>query len=111
MAGIRRAVDGDAAASLAVIDAQPPDPADELRDGQRPVARRYGGAEVDQRVAARAPLAVPRPAPPDGELDLDHRLEPVHVRALEEPDLDQSHGSRRITLRSARERRVSARPA
>ena len=33
------------------------------------------------------------------ELELDHRLEPVDVRALEQADLDQSHGPGRIATR------------
>src|SRR6185369_13923297 len=50
-------------------------------------------------VAARAALPVPRPAPADRDLDLHDRLEPVDVGALEESDLDQSHG-RGIVLRA-----------
>ena len=53
-------------------------------------------AEQDQGVATRVALAVPRAPPPDGDLDLDHRLEPVDVRSLEQADLDQSHGLGRI---------------
>ena len=45
--------------------------------------------EPDQGVAGRVPLAVPGPSPADGHLDLDHRLEPVDVGALEQADLDQ----------------------
>jgi hypothetical protein len=41
-------------------------------------------------------VAVPRPPPPDGHLELHGRLEPVHVRSIEEADLDQSHGGGRI---------------
>src|SRR5439155_20875268 len=35
-----------------------------------------------------------------GDLDLHHRLEPVDVRALEQSDLDESHGRPRIAPRS-----------
>ena len=52
--------------------------------------------EVDQRVASRIALAVPGPAPPDGDLELDHRLEPVDVRTFEQAGLDQAHGPGRI---------------
>ena len=38
--GVGRAMDGDAAAALAVVDAQPPDPADDRRDRVGPVAGR-----------------------------------------------------------------------
>ena len=41
-------------------------------------------------------LAVPGPPPADGDLELDHRLEPVDVRAFEQAGLDQSHGPGRI---------------
>ena len=53
-------------------------------------------------VAARVALAVPGPPPADGDLQLDHRLEPVDVGALEESDLDQSHGPGRIPSAHAR---------
>ncbi len=41
-------------------------------------------------------LAVERPTPADGELELDHRLQPVDVGPFEEAGLDQSHGPGRI---------------
>ena len=41
-------------------------------------------------------LAVPGPPPADGDLDLDHRRQPVDVRTLEQADLDQAHGPARI---------------
>ncbi len=41
-------------------------------------------------------LAVERPSAADGELQLDHRLEPVDVGSLEEAGLDQTHGPGRI---------------
>ena len=53
--------------------------ADDRGDGVGPVAGRDGGAEADQRVAARVALAVPGPPPADGDLELDHRLEPVDI--------------------------------
>ena len=58
-------------------------------------------AQPDEGVAARVALAVPRPATTDRDLHLDHRLEPVDVRALEQADLDQSHGPGRIATRGA----------
>ena len=51
-----------------------------------PCAR--GGRRRRSRV--RDPCQVLRA--PDGDLDLDHRLEPVDVGSLEQSDLDQSHG-------------------
>ena len=47
-------------------------------------------------------LAVPGPPPPDGDLQLDHRLQPVDVGSLEQADLDQSHGPGRIATRRPR---------
>ena len=62
----------------------------------RPVAGGHVGAEVDQRVAPRIALPVPGPPPADGELELDHRLEPVDIRTFEQAGLDQTHGPGRI---------------
>ena len=61
----------------------------------------HGRPEVDQRVAPGIALPVPGPAPPDGDLELDHRLQPVDVGAFEEAGLDQSHGPGRIASRHA----------
>ncbi len=52
--------------------------------------------EMDERVATGIALPVPGPPPADGDLELDHRLEPVDVRAFEEAGLDQTHGPGRI---------------
>jgi len=60
------------------------------------VAWRHARAQVDQGMAARIALAVPRPAPADGDLQLDHRLEPVDVGTFEQAGLDQAHGPGRI---------------
>ena len=92
----------DAAAALAVVEAEPADPVDDLLDPARPVASRDRRAEPDERVAAGLALAVPRPPPADRDLDLDHRRQPVDVRSLEQSDLDQAHGPARITRRPAR---------
>ena len=96
VARVRRAMDGDAAAALAVVGAQPADPADRGRDRVGPVAGGDRRAEVDQGMAAGVALSVPRPAAADGDLELDHRLEPVDVGAFEQAGLDQSHGPGRI---------------
>ena len=93
---VRRAMDGHPAAALAVVGAQPADPGDDRRDRIGPVAGRDRRAEVDQRVAAGVALAVPGPPPADGDLELDHRLEPVDVGPFEQAGLDQSHGPGRI---------------
>ena len=94
VAGVGRAMDRQAGPALAMIHAQPADPGDDRGDGVRPVAGGHGRAEPDQGVAAGIALAVPGPPPTDRDLHLDHRLEPVDVRSLEQADLDQSHGPR-----------------
>ena len=94
--GVRRAMDRQAAPPLAVIDPQAADPGDDRRDGVRSLLHRNVRAEVHEGMATRVTLAIPGPPAPDGDLDLDHRLEPVDVRSLEEADLDQSHGQGRI---------------
>ena len=54
------------------------------------------GPEPDERVALGIALAVPGPPPADGDLELDHRLQPVDVGSFEQAGLDQSHGPDRI---------------
>ena len=97
-------MDDDATAPLAVIDPEAPDPGDERVDFERPDPGRDLGPETDEEVTARTPDAVPRPPPPDRDLDLDHRLEPVDVRALEQADLDESHSPGRIATSITGER-------
>ena len=75
--------------------------ADERGDRVGPVAGRHPRAEPDERMSPGVPLAVPRPTAADGDLELDHRLEPVDVRAFEQAGLDQSHGPGRIASRLA----------
>ena len=92
-------MDADPAAALAVPGPQAADPGDQRRDAVGPVARRDHGPELDQRVPAGIALPVAGSTTPDGDLDLDHRLEPVDVRTLEQADLDQAHGPGRIAGR------------
>ena len=77
----------------------------------RPVAR--PARRRPSRTSAWRPgiaLAVPGPPPADGDLELDHRLEPVDVRALEQADLDESHGPGRIASAHGRRLGVHGRP-
>ena len=99
MPRIGRPVDGQPAPSFAVFDPQSADPRDHGGDVVRPVPGRDVGAEADERMAARIALAVPGPAFADGDLELDHRLQPVDIRTLEQARLDQSHGPGRIASR------------
>ena len=100
VARVGRAMDGETRTAFAVIHAKPADPGHDRGDRIGPLAGRHRGAEPDQGVAAGIALAVPGPAPPDRDLHLDHRLEPVDVRSLEQADLDQSHGPGRIATRT-----------
>src|SRR4029079_5006827 len=77
MARVRRAMDRHAALALTGGDAQASDPGDERLDGEWPRAGGHVRAESDERVAARAALAVPRPSPAERDLDLDPRLRPA----------------------------------
>ena len=79
-----------------MVDSKAADPADDPGDLGGQVAGRDGRAEPDERMARRVALAVERPSLADGELQLDHRLQPVDVGSLQETGLDQSHGPRRI---------------
>jgi hypothetical protein len=95
-------MDGQAAGRLAVVRTQPAEPGRDRRHGVGPAAGGDRGAELDEGMARRLPLAVERATPPDRELDLDHRLQPVDVGALEESNLDQSHGPGRIASEGRR---------
>ena len=77
----------------------------EVRHGTWRVARRDRAHQVHPRVRAGHPLAVPGPSAADGDLDLDRRLEAVHVRAIQETDLDESHGVAEDTQRGGGRRR------
>ena len=88
--------------AFAVCRAKAARPPCERLDRFRPLTLREAGTEANEGVAGGYPLAEPCPAPTHGHLDLDHRLQPVDVGSLEEPDLDQSHGSGRIAMRPVR---------
>jgi hypothetical protein len=81
---------------FAVLDPETTDPGDGGRHDVRPLAGRHAGTEVDEGVASRIALPVPGPPPPDGDLQFDHRFEPVDVGTFEEAGLDHTHGSGRI---------------
>ena len=86
---------------LAVVGAQAAGPGDEIRHGVRPLAdrdRRGRGGPAEP--SCGRPGSVPGARPADGDLDLDHRQQPVDVGALEQPDLDESHGPDNSTRRS-----------
>ena len=89
-------MDGEAPPTFAVIGSQASDPGHGRFDGVRPVTRWDRGAQPDEEMSPGVALPVPGPAPADGDLQLDHRLEPVDVGSLEQADLDQAHGPGRI---------------
>ena len=95
VAGVGAAMDLARSTVLAVVGAKTAGPGDEVFDRIGPLARRHLAPEVDDAVA-RGPRSLPGLRAPDGDLDLDHRHEPVDVGSLEESDLDQPHGPARI---------------
>src|SRR5439155_15528904 len=92
VARVGRAMDGHAADALVVFASEAPGPRHDPRNVVRPVAGRDPRRQPNERVGPGRPLAVPRPPPADGDLDLDRRPEPAEVRPLEPADLDQAHG-------------------
>ena len=101
--GIRRAMDRDAANALAMVRRAGVGPI--RRSPRRAVATLAAGTSAPRRTSAWRPgLRWPyqRPASSDRDLDLHDRLEPVDVRALEQTDLDQSHGVGQDSRRSRR---------
>ena len=92
-------MDRQPAPALAVVGAQAADPGDDGGHAVGPVARGHGRPEVDEGVPPRIALPVPGPPPADGDLELDHRLEPVDVGTFEQAGLDQAHGPGRIASR------------
>ena len=92
-------MDRQPAPAFAVLQPQASDPGHDARHVVRPLAGRDVGSQPDQGVASGIALAVPGPALADGHLELDHRLQPVDIRALEQSRLHQSHGPGRIASR------------
>ena len=95
--------------ALAVVDAAGGGPRRRSRRRRRASRGRGRGAQPDEGVPPGIALAVPGPPPTDGDLDLDHRLEPVDVRSFEQADLDQSHGPRQDSKPAAGARRLGGR--
>jgi hypothetical protein len=92
VARIRPAVHGEAVGPLAELRAQASRPGDDRGHLVGPLPRGDGGADPRHAAPAGIALAVPRAVTSDGDLELDHRLEPVDVRAFEQADLDRAHG-------------------
>jgi glutamate carboxypeptidase len=72
------------------------DPADEPPDRLRPLAPWHPSTQPHHAVRFRVPAAGPRASRPDPDLELHDRFEAVDIRAVEQPDLDESHGPGRI---------------
>jgi hypothetical protein len=98
-------VDRDPNASrggLAALDRQPGvgfgevvqrgDPAGQVRHRPGSCCPRDRRAEPDARMRAGQTLPEPRSTPPNAYLDLHGRLEAIDVGAIQESDLDESHG-------------------
>src|SRR3954451_13529269 len=99
MAWIGRPVHANTARALIVIGAKAADPRDDRLDLEWPLPGRELRAETDESEPPWLALAVPGSPAPKRDLDLHARLEPIDVRALEQADLDESHGSGRIAPR------------
>ncbi len=67
-------------------------PARDRLDPVRPVAFGNRRPQAHERIAGGNAVSVPRSPATDPDLDLDHRLQPVDVRTLEEADFDETHG-------------------
>lgn len=104
-------MDGETRSTLTVICAQSSDPGHDRGDAIGPVTRRHGRPEMHQGVSAWVALPVPGSTTPDGDLELDHRFEPVDVGTLEQADLDKAHGPGRIAIREVAEPGVARRLA
>ena len=72
------------------VGSKPADPGHDRGDRISP--GRNGGTQPHDGVTARVALAVPGAPATDGELHLDHRLEPVDVGPFQHADLDHAHG-------------------
>jgi hypothetical protein len=53
-------------------------------------------------MSTRATMAIPRPPPPDRDLQLRDWFERVDARSLKEADLDEAHDPGRIARQSGR---------
>ena len=96
VARIGRAMDPDPADALGPLAPEATGPAGNATTASGQPRGRRRAPRWTSAWRARLALAVPGPAAADGDLELDHRLEPVDVGTFEESDLDQSHGPARI---------------
>src|SRR5664279_1579024 len=86
-------MDNQSGAPRAVVGPQALEPGGQGGNVVGPQAGRDCLAKPDEGVAAGVALPVEGPPPADRDLHLDHRLKPVDVGPLEQPDLDQSHSA------------------
>ncbi len=91
VAGFAGAMDGDAHASTETLAVQPAHVIRQLDDGARRLAPGNGLSQADQGVLAGQAIAVPRPAPANGHLDPNGRLQQVQIWPVKQANFDQSH--------------------
>ncbi len=99
VARVRRAMHREAGTSFTMLRPEAAQPGDDPRHRVRPVACGHVRAQVHERVPRRIALPVPGAPAPEGDFDLDHRLQPVDVGSFKQSCLDQSHGPGRIASR------------
>ena len=89
-------MDGQPGAALAVLDPQPANPAASAATPSGQSRDGHGRGRAGPARGVRDRAARTRSGAARRDLDLDRRLEPVEVGALEQPDLDEAHGPGRI---------------
>src|SRR5215212_9908252 len=90
-------MDGDwTLRTVGMLPSEPSNPVRQPRDARGLAGARHGGTEPYERVALGLALAVPGASPADCDLELDRRRQPVEVGPVQQANLDQSHGPRRI---------------
>ena len=89
-------MNGEAGPPFPMVDPEPADPGGNLGHPIGPGAGRHRRPEPNNRATPRVTPAVEGSSSADGELQLDHRLQPVDVGTFEQTGLDQAHSPRRI---------------
>ena len=97
MPGVGRSVDRDRTrGAVGMLASKASNPVGERGDSHVLGGSRHRRREPDEVVRGGVAASEPGPAPADRDLELQHRLEPVQVWAIQGSDLDQAHGPARI---------------